>query len=402
VAARDDERLLDTGDEAGTAPGDRKFRPDVEGLRAVAILLVLLLHFRIWRFLGGFIGVDVFFVISGFVITGVLLRERDSTGRTSLRGFYARRARRIIPLVALILAVTVICERIFIGSSAARAIAGQATSISLFVFNFNRASVADYIYVPGGPVEAFWSLSVEEQFYLVYPALLILVGVVARQWAWRQKVNVLLACIVISSFAWSVLAYPGVAVWPYISPFTRAWELAVGGLIAVNTLHFRAIPRWIAASMTWVGLGLVLLLACTIKDDMPYPGWFASLPVAGTALVIIGGTRMPSWGAEKLLSFAPVQWLGRWSYGMYLWQIPILVVMLHWHSSQGFDSVAQFPVIIRVGAILVCILLAAASYSIYEMPIRRSDRLRSSAALTLVCAVAFVAVSLVTVNLVAR
>ena len=94
MAARDDERLLGTGDEAGTAPGDRKFRHDVEGLRAVAILLVLLLHFRIWRFLGGFIGVDVFFVISGFVITGVLLRERDSTGRTSLRGFYGRRARR--------------------------------------------------------------------------------------------------------------------------------------------------------------------------------------------------------------------------------------------------------------------------------------------------------------------
>jgi peptidoglycan/LPS O-acetylase OafA/YrhL len=395
-------RFLESGDEAGTAPGDRKFRPDVEGLRAIAISVVLLLHFRVGHFLGGFIGVDVFFVISGFVITGLLLRERDSTGKTSLMGFYARRSRRIVPLVALVLVITVVCERIFIGVSAAKSIAGQAPSISLFVYNFNHASVLDYIYVPGGPVEAFWSLSVEEQFYLVYPALLITAGLLLRRWDWQRKVNCLLICVVVSSFICSVMASSGPAVWPYLSPFTRAWELGVGGLIAVNAVRFRSIPDWIASFMTWVGLGLILVLSCTIRDDMAYPGWFASLPVAGAALVIIGGTRVPSWGSERFLGLRPVQWLGRWSYGMYLWEIPILVVMLHWHSSLGFNSVSQFPLVIWLGTILVCILLAAVSYSVYEMPIRHSARLRSSPALCLASAVVFIVVSLITISLVSR
>jgi peptidoglycan/LPS O-acetylase OafA/YrhL len=135
---------------------------------------------------------------------------------------------------------------------------------------------------------------------------------------------------------------------------------------------------------------------------MAYPGWFASLPVAGAALVIIGGTRVPSWGSERILGLRPVQWLGRWSYGMYLWEIPILVVMLHWHSSLGFNSVSQFPLVIRLGAILVCILLAAVSYSVYEMPIRHSARLRSSPALCLASAVVFIVVSLITISLVSR
>lgn len=310
--------------------------------------------------------------------------------------------RRIVPLVALILALTVVAERVFLGLSAAKAVAAQAPSISLFVYNFNHASVLDYIYVPGGPIEAFWSLSVEEQFYLVYPVLLIGVGLLARRWDWQRKVTVLLICIVVASFTWSVMASSGPAVWPFLSPFTRAWELAVGGLIAVSARHLRSIPAWVAASMTWIGLGLILILSGTIRDDMAYPGWFASLPVAGTALVIIGGPPCPKWGAERFLSLPPVQWLGRWSYGMYLWQIPILVVMLHWHSSEGFNSVSGLPLVIRVGAILVCVLLAAISYSVYEMPIRHSARLISSSALTLATVVIFIVVSLVTISLVAR
>ena len=253
------------------------------------------------RFFGGFIGVDVFFVISGFVITGVLLRERDASGKTSLQSFYARRGRRIVPLVALILALTVVAERVFLGLSAAKAVAAQAPSVSLFVYNFNHASVLDYIYVPGGPIEAFWSLSVEEQFYLVYPVLLIGVGLLATL-DWQPKVTVLLICIIVASFTWSVMASSGPAVWPFLSPFTRAWELAVGGLIVVSARHLRSIPAWVAASMTWIGLGLILILSCTIRDDMAYPGWFASLPVAGTALVIVGGTAVPKWGAERFLS----------------------------------------------------------------------------------------------------
>jgi peptidoglycan/LPS O-acetylase OafA/YrhL len=235
-------RLLGTGDEAGTAPDDRKLRPDVEGMRAVAILIVLFEHFFIPGFIGGFVGVDVFFVISGFVITGVLLRERDSTGRTSLLHFYARRGRRIIPLAVLVVIVTLICERLAAGQAATEVMASPARWVVLFAFNF------DYSYIQGEwfrpvPLVPFWSLAVEEQFYLVYPALIIAIGVIGKAWSWRLKANVVLGGAVVASYIWSVLSSSPFGVIAFYSPFTRAWELAIGCLIAVNTPSLLRIPK---------------------------------------------------------------------------------------------------------------------------------------------------------------
>lgn len=167
VATRGEERFLESGDEAGTAPGDRKLRPDVEGMRAVAILLVLFSHFWIPGFYGGGIGVDVFFVISGFVITGVLLRERSSTGHTSLLNFYGRRGRRIIPLAMLVLIVTMVLERITAGRSATQDLVGPAHWVVFFAFNLDHTAVTQEFFRPQ-PFASYWSLAVEEQFYLVY------------------------------------------------------------------------------------------------------------------------------------------------------------------------------------------------------------------------------------------
>jgi hypothetical protein len=156
VATKDGERFLITGDEAGTAPGDRKFRPDVEGMRAVAILLVLFTHFAIPGFSAGIIGVDVFFVISGFVITGVLLRERDVTGGTSLAHFYARRGKRIIPLATLVVVVTLVCERLAHGRTAAQAMASPARWVILFAYNLDHAAVTSEL-VRSQPLQPlFW------------------------------------------------------------------------------------------------------------------------------------------------------------------------------------------------------------------------------------------------------
>ena len=172
------ERLLPSGDEAGTPPGDRGFRPDIQGMRAVAVLLVVLSHAQVTAFRGGFIGVDVFFVISGFVITGLLLRERSATGKTNILAFYGRRARRIIPAAMLVIVVTVIATRVLIGGSAASFAASEARWASVFL----APQVKNNIFHPvPTPLGNYWSLAVEEQFYLVYPMMLVLAAGIARR-----------------------------------------------------------------------------------------------------------------------------------------------------------------------------------------------------------------------------
>jgi peptidoglycan/LPS O-acetylase OafA/YrhL len=396
MATRDSERFLSTGDEAGTAPDDRKLRPDVEGMRAVAILLVLFTHFSIPGFAAGIIGVDVFFVISGFVITGVLLRERDATGRTSLVHFYARRGRRIIPLATLVVVVTLLCERLVSGQAAAQAMVDPARWVVFFSYNLDRTAILSEWFRPQ-PLQPYWSLAVEEQFYLVYPALIITVGLIGKAWSWRVKVNTVLFAAVVASFTWSVLSSGPLALLPYTSPLTRAWELAIGCLIAVNIPSLRAIPKGIAGAMTWIGLALVLVTALILPRPFSYPGWVAMLPAAGTAFVIIGGTVQPQLGVERILALGPVRSIGKWSFGLYLWEIPILLLAQHWWGPMG--DVSLFG---RFGLILATVGIAAVSFTIYETRIRHSPRLVGNPILSLSCALAFIAGSLVTISIIAH
>ena len=184
-------------DEAGTAPGDRRFRPDIQGLRAVAVLLVVLYHAGLHGLSGGYVGVDVFFVISGFVITGLLLRERGTSGRTSLIGFYGRRSRRIIPAATLVIIVTVMMTYSRVGVVFGNQTATDARWTAVFLANFHFASIGtNYLtaQLPPSPLQNFWSLAVEEQFYLVYPTLFLLVAGI------RTRVSVqtrLFVCLVI-------------------------------------------------------------------------------------------------------------------------------------------------------------------------------------------------------------
>jgi peptidoglycan/LPS O-acetylase OafA/YrhL len=394
--SEDSEQFLASGDEAGTAPEDRKLRPDVEGMRAVAIILVLFTHFAIPGFAAGIIGVDVFFVISGFVITGVLLRERAARGRTSLAHFYARRARRIIPLATLVVVVTLVCERYANGRAAARAMASPARWVVLFAYNLDHAALTNEL-IRAQPLQPYWSLAVEEQFYLVYPAVFLVVGLVLSRWSWRVKANLVLGAGVVASFIWSVVSSAPLALIPYTSSLTRAWELAIGCLIAINTPVWRKVPTWLAGSMTWLGLALVVTVSLTLSLVYPYPGWIAILPVTGTALVIVGGTPTPAWGVEGLLARGPVRLVGRWSYGLYLWEIPVLVLAGHWWG----DAIG-LPVIGRWGLIAATLVIAGVSFVAYESPIRHSARLVASPSLSLVCALGFIVVSLVAISLVSR
>ncbi len=354
-------RLLPSGDESGTPPEDRAFRPDILGLRAVAVLLVVIVHAQLNFLYGGFIGVDVFFVISGFVITGLLLRERSITGNTTILGFYGRRARRIVPAAMLVIVISVVGERLFVGASAADFAAGQARWASVFLANFPQH---ENIFHPTlAPLGAYWSLAVEEQFYLVYPLLLVAVAAIARHSSLRVKLGVVLCIIIMSSFTWSVISSSGAgALAAYVSPFTCAWELAVGGLLAVCAGWLAKLPLMSAAVMSWAGLALIVTTAVGINATSNYPGYIAALPVGGTALIIAGGTAAPQWGAEALLRLAPFKWLGLWSFSIYLWHYPILIIAeQHWGHT-------NIPTNLMLAGAAVA--LAAGTYFAIENPIR--------------------------------
>ena len=234
--AEEEDRLLDSGDEAGTAPGDRKFRPDVEGLRAVAIVLVVLYHAGVPRLTGGFVGVDVFFVLSGFVITGLLLREHAASGKNRLLAFYGRRSRRILPAATLVIILTVLASYHWLGFLTGNDTARVARTASLFYANFHFISTGtDYLasQAPPSALQNYWSLSVEEQFYVVYPTLFIIAALAWKRVSIRPKLSVLLVVAIAVSFAWSIHQTSANGVAAYFSPFTRAWELALGALVAV-------------------------------------------------------------------------------------------------------------------------------------------------------------------------
>jgi peptidoglycan/LPS O-acetylase OafA/YrhL len=366
--AEQDRRLLASEEEAGTAPEDRRFRPDVEGLRAVAILLVVVYHAGIARFSGGFVGVDVFFVISGFVITGLLLREREGTGRTSLVDFYARRVRRILPMATLVILVTVSAAYVSINVVSGISTADDGRWAAVFLSNVHFEQVGTNYFtasLPPSPLQNYWSLSVEEQFYLVYPTIFMVVAMMRSPFSLRTKLTVTLGVAIVASYALSITqtaTHPAAA---YFSPFTRAWELAIGGLVAVGTPKLKQLPPVAAAVLTWGGLGAILWAACTFDaQKIGYPGSLVAVPVVGAVAIIAGGVAAPRRGAESLLGLGPVQWLGRRSYSLYLWHWPILVI-----AAQSVRD-AKLPLSDNLALVGLALGLSMLTYAVFENPIR--------------------------------
>ena len=276
-----------SSDEAGTAPGDRRFRPDIQGLRAVAVLLVVLYHAGLNGLSGGYVGVDVFFVISGFVITGLLLRESGTAGRTSLIAFYGRRSRRIIPAATLVIVVTVVMTYARVGVVFGNQTATDARWTAVFLANFHFASVGtNYLtaQLPPSPLQNFWSLAVEEQFYLVYPTLFPLVARIRTHWSLQARLFFCLTIVIIVSFTLSVTQTASSPTVAYFSPFTRAWELALGALVAVSTKWLLTIPKAVGAALTWLGLAAIAYGAVAFDSATTYPGYLVAIPVVGAAL----------------------------------------------------------------------------------------------------------------------
>ena len=366
-----DDRLLANGDESGTAPGDRRFRPDVEGLRAVAVLLVVIYHAGLFRVTGGYVGVDVFFVISGFVITGVLLRERSSTARTSIVDFYARRVRRILPAATFVLLVSVVASYFLLNTIGGNRAANDGRWAAVFLSNFHFAAVGSSYFgalAPPSPLQNFWSLSVEEQFYLVFPTLFLVVAGLKVRVGLERRLLLVLAIVVAASFWLSVAQTASAPVQAYFSPFTRAWELALGAMVAVATPWFRQVPARIGALLTWAGLAAIVVSALAFTSSTPYPGSLVAVPVVGAALVLGGGLNVPPAGAESLLGLGPFQWLGRRSYGLYLWHWPILILMAE-HVGQRTLPGGESLLLVAVA-----VAASAAMYTILENPLRHIRR----------------------------
>lgn len=357
------------------------FRPDLEGLRGVAVALVVLFHFDLLGVRAGFVGVDVFYVLSGFLISGLLFRELETTGGLDLVAFYARRARRILP-AATVATVAILAAATFVVAPLdLPLVAVDATASGLFVGNVLFALRAtDYFAARAlSPFLHYWSLGVEEQFYLFWPLFVL---VAARL---RRAHQAILATFALS-LALSI-ALTGVApAWSFYGLPTRAWELALGALLALHPFALARLRAAIPAIAGWGGLALVLGAALAIDPADPYPGTAALLPAAGAALTIVSsGARGPA----ILLTLPPVRWLGRVSYSLYLYHWPVFVL--------AAIALGDLPVEMRVAGVACSLALAQLSRRYVEEPfLRRLPRLpapRRSLALagSAICGVVLVA-----------
>jgi peptidoglycan/LPS O-acetylase OafA/YrhL len=341
------------------------FRGDLEGLRAVAVILVLLYHAQIPGFGGGYVGVDVFFVLSGFLITGILLRERSSSGRISLPGFYARRARRILPAAALVLVVTVIAAALFMPPLSVPDTTRDAAAAALYVSNIRFALQAtDYLasQQAASPILHYWSLGVEEQFYVFWPAIVLIVcrggGSIGR------RIGITALVISAVSLVAAIWMTDANAPWAFFSLPTRAWELGIGAVLSVSGAWLVRIPARVAAAVGWIGLAGVGAAGVILNDATPFPGTAALLPTLGAALVIVAGFN-PGFvlAPARLLGTAIPRYIGRISYSLYLWHWPLLVIPA---AAAG----APLPMTERVALVGVAFVASALSQRFIEDPIR--------------------------------
>ena len=363
--------------------GADRFRPDIEGMRAIAVGLVLLFHGYGKPFTGGFVGVDVFFVISGFLITSLLLHEQIKDGRISVRRFYARRVRRILPASALTVLATIVAAYYLLGFISGNEVASDAKWTAVFAANIHFALIGtDYLgsQLPPSPLQHMWSLGVEEQFYLIWPGLFLLLAVIVRLSRRRNVLHVLAASLLVvigASLAWSVIQTSSNATWAYFSPLTRAWELALGALIAVIGPAVSRVPtRWVYQVAALLGLAGIVVSALILTSSMPYPGWAVAIPVVGTALLIGAGCGNPQTVIGRALSVRPMQWLGARSYSLYLWHWPILTIAAQYagHHLSGWQN---------SGLLLGAIAASAITFRLVENPVRNSRVLKSRTGLTL-------------------
>jgi len=394
---------MDSTKHPDEAESGRRFRPDIEGLRAIAIVAVLLCHAGVPFLAGGYVGVDVFFVISGFLITGLLVRELEGTGTISLRGFYARRAKRLLPLSVVLLATVGVLSMILLSPLRNTEVAGDIIASALYVANWHFAAQSVDYFAQGlepSPVLHLWSLAIEEQFYVVWPGLML-----AVTWFWRRRGSsirpalwVALIAILAGSLAYGIVLTNDKPAFAYFSTFARAWELGLGAALAlIGTVK---LPRMGAAALGWTGVAAIVYASFVFTGDTTFPGTAALVPTLGAAALIVSGTALAATaggvtglkaGAGWALSLAPVRYVGRISYSWYLWHWPFII----------FAAAIWGP---RLSVAAGLLAIAASwvptqlTHMLIEDPVRRAPALRRlpnrAIALGLACTVVALAVGI--------
>jgi peptidoglycan/LPS O-acetylase OafA/YrhL len=350
-------------------------RPEIQALRALAVAAVVVFHYEPRLLKGGYIGVDVFFAISGFLITSQLLREVDRSGAVNIAGFWARRARRILPAALLVLMVIALVTIISTPQTYWTQYFREIRASTLYVENWLLAhqaikySAADQ---PASPVQHFWSLSAEEQFYLVWPMLILLGAVVARARGVvvrRRTILITLGVVTLASFVFSVADTSADATQAYFITPTRAWEFGLGGLLAVIGTS-QAMRDSRRALVSWLGIAMILAAAATFTARTPFPGYAAALPVLGTLLVIWAGSPTARLAPSKPMALRPVQFIGDISYSIYLWHFPLLVM-----TPLVLNQALHLPT--RAALVVLTVLLAWATKVLIEDPMRHGRALTS-------------------------
>ncbi|GAA3750682.1 acyltransferase family protein [Salinactinospora qingdaonensis] len=362
------------------APGARptvaprsEYRPEVQGLRAVAVLLVAVYHIWLGRVSGG---VDVFLLITGFLITGSLLRSVERQGRIRYLAFWTRLLNRLAPSAGLVLLGILTASALWLPTAQWRDVIAETFAAALYHENWYLATNAvDYLARDSSisPVQHFWSLSIQGQFYLLWPLLVTLAAVIAR-WCGqplRRVVMVALVAVMAGSLGYSVWITATNQAWAYFDTGARLWELALGGILAIVLPHLAFSPR-LRLAMGWVGLVGLVSCGLLLQVSTLFPGWIALWPTGAAVLVILAGTTGSRFGADRLLTWRPLDYIGDLSYALYLWHWPVLAIYL---------SVAGRTVASLHGGLLVLavsVALAAATKWLMEDGVGRLTRGRKS------------------------
>lgn len=347
----------------------RVFRADIQGLRAFAVIAVIVNHMVGWP-VGGFVGVDIFFVISGYLITGHLMKEWERTGRISFVQFYRRRIKRILPASTLALVVTVAAGFVLFPAARAWSTFWDGVWALFFVGNWRFAAEGTDYFAADGPVsplQHYWSLGVEEQFYFVWPwVMLLALVVVARrrpQVSPRLVASLVIGALSVLSFLWALQETVSAPTVAYFSTLSRAWELGIGALLALAAPLIARVREQARPLMAWIGIAGMVLSLFLVAETSSFPAPVALLPVLSCALVIAAGEN----GGQRhigLLTNRVAGYIGDISFSLYLWHMPVIILTA---SLFVADTVAE-----RLVQILLMAALSMVAYHVWEDPIRRS------------------------------
>lgn len=336
-----------------------KYRKEIDGLRAIAVIPVILFHAGIFGFSGGYIGVDIFFVISGYLITTIILDEL-AKNKFSIKSFYERRAKRILPALSAVLIVTTVLAYILMPANLLKSYANSLMSVVTFTSNFHFFTTSGYFSTVSDqkPLLHTWSLAVEEQFYLFFPLMLGYLWVKGKRYIAKVIFLLSIASLLLAQF----LAVNSFADANFYLIFSRAWELFAGALIALTSIQNRPIKNWLREALGFIGLFLIAYSIFIFDNTTLFPSFYTLVPIIGTVLIIIFSTENTLAG--KLLSNRLFVGVGLISYSLYLWHQPFFAFL-------RLKSIGEPEQQLFIAAIVLTFICAWLSYQYVEKPFRR-------------------------------